>query len=150
MPAFGPSALVVAVTLLSVAAAVMVHYEGLTALGRRFGVGRERPSRRKVLKMIVGLLGLHVLEIWLFGIAYWGLMHVDGTGDIAGVNEISLFDSVYLSAITFTTVGFGDLAPVGPIRFLSGSQALTGLLLITWSASFTYLEMSRHWREDGQ
>jgi hypothetical protein len=44
-------------------------------------------------------------------------------------------------------VGFGDLAPVGPIRFLAGTTALTGFVLITWSASFTYLEMARDWRE---
>ena len=42
------------------------------------------------------------------------------------------------------------------IRYWSSAQynqqlpALTGLLLITWSASFTYLEMSRHWRDDGR
>lgn len=150
MPPLGPASLVVGVTLVGVALAVAVHYEGLTALGRRFGARRERPSRRTVLKMIFGLLALHVVEIWLFGFAYWGLMAVEGTGDIAGAHEVGLFDAVYLSAITFTTVGFGDLAPVGPIRFLSGSQALTGLLLITWSASFTYLEMSRHWRDDGR
>ncbi|GHE43060.1 potassium channel family protein [Vulcaniibacterium thermophilum] len=150
MPPLGPASLVVGVTLVGVALAVAVHYEGLTALGRRFGTRRERPSRRTVLKMIFGLLALHVVEIWLFGFAYWGLMAVEGTGDIAGAHEVGLFDAVYLSAITFTTVGFGDLAPVGPIRFLSGSQALTGLLLITWSASFTYLEMSRHWRDDGR
>ncbi|MFZ5661681.1 MAG: potassium channel family protein [Pseudomonadota bacterium] len=150
MPPLGPASLVVGVTLVGEALAVAVHYEGLTALGRRFGTRRERPSRRTVLKMIFGLLALHVVEIWLFGFAYWGLMAVEGTGDIAGAHEVGLFDAVYLSAITFTTVGFGDLAPVGPIRFLSGSQALTGLLLITWSASFTYLEMSRHWRDDGR
>ena len=44
-------------------------------------------------------------------------------------------------------VGFGDLAPVGAVRFLSGTEALTGFVLITWSASFTYLEMERYWRQ---
>ena len=58
-----------------------------------------------------------------------------------------MLDAVYMSAVTFTTVGFGDLAPVGPIRFLAGTLALTGFVLITWSASFTYLEMTRDWRE---
>jgi hypothetical protein len=31
------------------------------------------------------------------------------------------------------------------VRVVSGLESLTGLLLITWSASFTYLEMSRLW-----
>ena len=40
-----------------------------------------------------------------------------------------------------------DLAPVGAVRFLSGTEALTGFVLITWSASFTYPEMERYWRQ---
>ena len=49
------------------------------------------------------------------------------------------------------TLGLGDLSPVGTVRLLAGTESLTGLLLITWSASFTYLEMSRMWaRDDAQ
>lgn len=150
MPPLGPSLAVAAATLASVVLAVLLHYEGLTALGRRFGTVRQRPSRRKVLKIIIGLFALHVCEIAIFGFAYWALLTVEGTGRIAGVEHLHLLDAIYLSAVTFTTVGFGDLAPVGPVRLLSGSEGLTGLLLITWSASFTFLEMSRHWRDDAR
>jgi hypothetical protein len=31
---------------------------------------------------------------------------------------------------------------------MAGMESVTGLLLITWSASFTYLEMVRYWRTD--
>lgn len=55
---------------------------------------------------------------------------------------------MYFSAITYTTVGFGDFVPTGPVRFLAGTEALTGFLLITWSASFTFLEMRRYWGRD--
>ena len=54
-------------------------------------------------------------------------------------------DCVYFSFTTFTTLGFGDIHPLGPIRFLTGIEALTGLVLITWTASFLFLEMQRHW-----
>jgi hypothetical protein len=47
---------------------------------------------------------------------------------------------------TYTTLGFGDIVPVGPVRFLTSVEALTGFVLITWSASFTYLEMNRFWK----
>ena len=57
------------------------------------------------------------------------------------------FDYVYYSAMVYTTVGFGDLVPEGPIRMISSTQALTGLSLITWTASFTYLQMQRVWRD---
>jgi hypothetical protein len=31
---------------------------------------------------------------------------------------------------------------------MSGLQAVAGLVLITWSASFTFLEMQRYWGKD--
>jgi len=57
-----------------------------------------------------------------------------------------LLDAVYFSSMTYSTVGFGDVVPVGPIRLVAGTEGLIGLLLIGWSASFTYLEMERFWR----
>ena len=38
-----------------------------------------------------------------------------------------------------------DFAPYRA-RLIAGVEALTGLLMIGWSASFTYLEMERFWR----
>ncbi|MCA1714371.1 MAG: potassium channel family protein [Gammaproteobacteria bacterium] len=147
MATWSAHAWIVAATLAAVAVTVAMHYEGLIWLARRFG-GRRKPlGRRSVLLVIAGLLVLHVAEIFLFGAAYWGLLRIPGSGGITGADPLQLYDAVYLSAITYTTVGFGDLAPVGPIRFLAGTEALIGLMMITWSASFTYLEMSRHWRE---
>jgi hypothetical protein len=43
-------------------------------------------------------------------------------------------------AVTFTTVGFGEMWPLGAIGFLCAVEALAGFVLITWSAAFTYLE----------
>ena len=53
----------------------------------------------------------------------------------------------YLSFASFTTVGFGDVYATGNLRFLTVLESLTGLVLITWSASFIYLQMERYWRK---
>ncbi len=141
------SLVVVLATITTVALVVLLHYEALDALSRKLGgLGNAHP-RRKVLYGVYLLLLLHVAEIWLFGGVIWGLLHLPGAGHVNGMAAgPSLLDSVYLSAMTYTTVGFGDLTPAGAIRFLSGTEALTGLMLVTWSASFTYLEMERYWR----
>lgn len=138
--------LVVVVTALVVSLVVLVHYEGLVLMSRRMPRLHTR-ARPKVLFVIYGVIALHVVEIWLFGLAFWALLHIPGTGAVAGAEVLGFLDAVYLSAVTFTTVGFGDVAPVGAIRFLSGTEALTGFILITWSASFTFLEMERFWRD---
>lgn len=143
---WGINALVVAATALVVSLSVLLHYEGLLWLSGHLKrmAGRRR---RRVLVGVYALLLIHVAEIWLFGMAVYGLARVPGAGGIYGVDYVSLLDSVYLSATSYTTVGFGDLAPLGPLRFLVGTESLAGLLLIGWSASFTYIEMEAFWRQ---
>ena len=123
---------------------ILIHYEGLVALSKALD-RRGRHQRVKVLYSILSLLLLHVVEIWVFGVTLWFLLRWPECGALSA-GAPHLFDAVYFSAVTFSTVGYGDMIPVGPIRFLAGTESLVGLVLITWSASFTYLEMERFWR----
>ncbi len=141
------NATVAAVTLAAVVVCVLVHYEGLVLTQRRI-VRPHRYRRGKVLHAISLVIVLHVIEIWIFGMAFWMLLLWPEHGSIAGQQTVHFFDHVYLSAMCYTTVGFGDLAPVGPIRLVAATEALMGLVLITWSASFTYLEMEKFWRAE--
>ena len=148
---FAEHALVAVVAALATALVVLVHYEGVQWLAKRYS-GRavaRATDRRAMLKIISALLGMHIVEIWCCGLAYWGLLHVPDVGFVHGEHgSDNLFDAIYLSATTYTTLGIGDLAPVGAVRLVSGMEALTGFLMITWSASFTYLEMSRLWTDE--
>lgn len=139
----------VAVTLATVGACVMLHYEGLSVLSRRHRERRGALQRRHVLVGIFAMLGLHVVEIWIFGLAYSLLALTPSTGAIQMVGgTVGWLDRIYFSAASFTTLGYGDLVPHGVMRLLAGTEALTGLMLITWSASFTFLQMDRYWRND--
>ena len=141
---WGANALVVASTLLVLVACVLVHYEGL-ALTQKSIARTHSHMRVKVLHAISLVIVLHAVEVWIFGIAYWLLLQWPECGGLAGPQEPHFFDYIYLSAMSYTTVGFGDVTPLGPIRFMAATEALAGLVLITWSASFTYLEMQRFW-----
>jgi hypothetical protein len=55
---------------------------------------------------------------------------------------------VYFSAVVYSTLGLGDVLPHGTMRFMVGTEALTGFLLVTWSASFTFMEMERWWKRE--
>ena len=61
------------------------------------------------------------------------------------MTEDNLFYFIYFSSVVYTTVGFGDLLPVGALRILTAAEGLAGLAMITWSASFTFLAMQRLW-----
>lgn len=62
---------VVLLTAAAVAAAVGLHYEGLNWLARRLARGSPERRRRRVLHAVIGVLVLHVTEIWIFAFAYW-------------------------------------------------------------------------------
>lgn len=143
-----PYWITVFVTAAAVIICVTVHYEGLRFLSDQLPMPK-RHHRRRIIMLIVSLMFLHIFEIWVFGISYFLLQNFDGAGAFVGVGDIGLMDSVYYSATVFTTVGFGDIVPVGPIRFMTGVEALAGLTFITWSASYTLMEMLKTW-DDGQ
>ncbi len=132
-------------TILVVSLVIGLHYEVLRAcIGFLPAVSHAR--RRRVVILILVILFTHTVEIWLFAFGYYVLLRFDGYGSITGAVEVeTLLDHAYYSAMVYTTVGFGDVFPVGPIRFMTGMEALTGLVMITWSASFTFLEMQRDW-----
>ncbi len=132
-------------TICLVALSVILHFEGMDYLSRSMG-GWRVPTRARMVLLIFCLIGLHSIEVWLFGAGIFGLVQIPGLQSLHFPQPVKLLDTVYLSAITYTTVGYGDIVPHGPLRLVMASEALTGLVMITWSASFTYLEMERYWR----
>jgi len=127
-----------------VALCITVHYEVMNVMAKVV----HRPERHRWVLMIMmyGLLLAHVLEIWIFGFGYVVAQEWLELGNITGTTE-GLFDYMYYSAMVYTTVGFGDQVPAGAIRMLTSTEALAGFALITWSASFTFLQMQRLWRD---
>lgn len=136
---------IVLTTLISVglvAVCVTIHYEALRLLARRAAVPGQH--RWLILGSIFGALFAHVCEIWIFGAGYWTVVEVLELGTL--VPEVrDSFDYVYYSAMVYTTVGFGDLVPEGAVRMITSTEALMGLSMITWTASFSYLQMQRIW-----
>lgn len=130
-----------------VATAVVIHYEMLRLLSVL--IPRLRIKHR--LRVLIGVFGTicaHVIEVCLFGIAFYWMVNAGGFGDLTGNFDGSLVDSIYFSFTNYTTVGYGDIEPLGSLRFLAGVEAITGLSLITWSASFMFMEMTQFWNED--
>ena len=131
-------------TLIIVMGCIGTHFEVLSHC-RRFLPIVSHQRRQRVLILIMVILLTHVAEMWLFAFGYYFCVAVLGIGGLIGLETPNLPDLAYYSAMVYTTVGFGDIVPAGSIRFMTGMEALTGLVMITWSASFTFLEMQRDW-----
>ncbi|MFW5823850.1 MAG: potassium channel family protein [Marinobacter sp.] len=132
--------------LLIVIAAVLIHHESLIRLGGALSSMQQSRTRHFRLTIAVfGILLAHTVEVWLFAGAYYFMHHAESWGRLTGNFSGAFLDTVYFSFTTFTTLGYGDIEPLGALRYLTGIQSLTGLVLITWSASFLFMEMQRYW-----
>ena len=127
-----------------VAFVVIVHYEFLYRMTTLMPKMKIRHRFRIVLG-VGGALVAHAVEVWIFAYAYYLMDRAEGWGNLQGNINGTMMDYAYFSFTTFTTLGFGDIEPLGDLRYLTGIESLTGLVLITWSASFLYLEMQRYW-----
>lgn len=128
-----------------VAAAVLIHFEVLNQFSILIPKLPIKP-RLRVLIGIFGTLVAHVAEIWMFAFGYYFMIHQGGFGSLEGHFDQSLIDCSYFSFVAYTSLGFGDIVAKGDIRFLAGLEALTGLVLITWTASFMFIEMQKLWK----
>jgi hypothetical protein len=136
--------LIVVACIVLVMVTTLLHYEVLRLLS--VALPRLRvPARAKLIGVILGTFVAHVGEILIYAGAIYFLVVTLGQGDLgsAGPQPFSVF--LYFSAETFTSLGHGDVIPVGDLRLIAGAETLNGLLLIGWSASYAYISMERYW-----
>lgn len=88
----------------------------------------------------------HIVEIWLYRGRLLGSPR-HRLGGFGGAFSDTFAEYVYLSAVSYTSPGLGDVWPTGVLRSITGLEARDGLILIAWSASFTYLSMERFWED---
>jgi hypothetical protein len=132
------------VNVLLVALVVIIHYELLY----RFTVVAPRlriPHRFRIVVGLLAALFAHVIEVFVFALAYFLIDRSAHWGHLQGNFDGDLGDSVYFSFTAYSTLGLGDIEPIGEVRYIVGLESLTGLILLTWTASFLYLEMTRYW-----
>ena len=134
------------VSILLIACCLFLHFQALRNVASKVSLLTEN-TRFAVVSIITVIFVTHLLEVILFAIAFW-LMEMAGTGSLDGIHNSTAADYFYFSIVSYTTLGIGDITPQGSMRLVAGVEALTGLLLIAWSASFTYLTMERLWSSD--
>lgn len=128
-----------------VAIVVLVHYYALFWVTRLIPKLRIKHRYRIVVGVFAALLA-HAVEIWVFALAYYFKMQTGLWGTLIGNSNGSISDCAYFSFTVYTTLGFGDIEPIGELRYLTGIESLTGLVLISWTASFLYVEMQKQWK----
>lgn len=139
-----PMLAVVLLCIFLVVVTTLVHYEVLAVLSARLPGMRVAP-RLKLVVVVLASFAAHAGEIALYALAAWASIALLGIGQLSGSAGPGFLGCLYFSAETFTSLGFGDIVPGGPLRLLAGVETLNGLLLIGWSASYIYISMERFW-----
>tara|TARA_R110000868_G_scaffold161397_11_gene391677 strand:- start:797 stop:1291 length:495 start_codon:yes stop_codon:yes gene_type:complete len=147
--------------ILLLAVTVLMHYQGLRIISSIVEVIKIPPHARMVV-VVLGVIVVHTIEIATYATGYLVADLIDGTGDFVGLHDtlisdttlsavprtglsLSFYDYFYFSAETFASLGLGDIYPVGGLRMIASFEVLSGLILIGWSASFTYIAMRKFW-----
>ena len=125
---------------------ILVHYEILRITYNALSRLTIRPRQRIIVVILVAFVA-HIIEIWLYAGAYFVLHRAElgSFGSLGGAFSGRVVEYVYFSAVSYTSLGLGDVWPTGVLRLITGLEALNGLILIAWSASFTYLSMEKFW-----
>lgn len=82
--------------------------------------GFEVDARRLLFDTIVS----SIFMISVFSLLYRNLGLVSNGETIAP----TAIEAIYFSAVTFSTLGYGDFAPTGPLRLVAACEALLGNL----------------------
>ena len=95
---------------------------------------RYEGKRILLASTVLGVFGAHVMEIWVWALAY------------SFTQEVHTIEAaLYYSTVTFTTVGYGDITFSEQWRLLSSVEAANGMLLFGWSTAFIFEVMRRLW-----
>ncbi|MGB1800282.1 MAG: ion channel [Gammaproteobacteria bacterium] len=130
------------ITALASITAIGLHFSILLLITKILANFRGTHPASIILSLLLAIFA-HLMEIFIFALALL-YMHSNEmiTFSIAAPDFTDLF---YFSGITYTTVGYGDIVLLGSGRIVAVIESLMGLVLIAWTASFTYYEMNRKW-----
>jgi hypothetical protein len=137
-------AMLLLTALAMIAVTIVIHGVGTTQWLRYVSLRlspaapRMTPGIRLtlIIQSAIIMVGLHLVEILLWAFAYL-LVAADELG--------TLESAVYFSAVTFTTLGYGDITLSSSWRMLSGFEAINGIVLVGWTTAFLFAVLQRTW-----
>lgn len=111
---------------------VLIHIVGLisitwfaASMGKVLKLNGLAGRTGVMVGVVLGLFAVVTVEIWLWTFCYL-LLGVTSDFDAA----------LYLSTVTFSTVGYGDVVPAVEWRLLAALEGVTGFLMIGWSTAY--------------
>ena len=109
------------------------HHEGMIGVKDRLSL---------FIMTALVLMTMHLVEVFLWAIT---LLNLPAVTQVDNLEQ-----ALYYSMVTFTTLGYGDITLSPGVRWLSGVEAMNGILLFGWSTAFFFGVMQRAWKMGGE
>lgn len=138
--------LIITITMFAVIFAIGLHYTALLSTTKLLSHFHGTHPASIVLALFLAVIA-HLLEILIFALA-WQIMFSMNLVTF-NIDSPTFLDLIYFSGTTYTTIGYGDIMLVSNGRIMAVIEGVMGLVLIAWTASFTYYEMNRKWIKRG-
>ncbi|EAU40281.1 Membrane protein [Fulvimarina pelagi HTCC2506] len=119
---------------------VLVHRLVMDQVSRRLGRLEASITPSRTVFAVVILLAAHLVEIGVFAGSFAMLVGFGEEPMLTGAFDRSLEDYLYYSGTAYTSLGIGDIVPHGAARIMTAVEAVTGLVMIAWTAAFLYAE----------
>lgn len=122
------------------------HHFALTGI-LKLAPHHGRHPKSVVVVTFVSLLALHTAEFTaLAGLNHWLFGPIFPDAFDGPVPDFA--DTLYVTGIAFTTLGYASLDAVGAFRILLLFQSLLGFMLLTWSATFLFSACQKTWQKE--
>ena len=137
-------------TALLIGVTSLITYAVLRTGWRRMCAANGK--HRRVLYAVAAAFFTHVVAICLYGLAYYFLASHAALGTLrdatpGGYEPFTPWLCFYFSAATYSSLGFGDIVPMGELRLVAVMEGLNGLMLIAWTAAYSFLAMEEFWEK---
>ena len=102
------------------------------------GSGLHQSRVFSVGRVVLIMYLIAIIEVLIWAAAYLAFDMIEG-----------FEKAVYFSAVTFTTLGYGDVVLGGSSRLLSSLEAINGIIMFGWSTAIVIAAVQRvYFRQD--
>ena len=125
---------------------MLVHYELLRALSvtaPRLAVA----PRQRIIYVVAGALGSHLLQIGLFAFSLWGAGLLASVAFPGAGMTLKLKHAMFISIESYASLGSAEPLTSGAVRLFAGIEGISGLVLVGWTSAFTYWCMTQYWND---
>jgi len=109
---------------------------GLAVLRRSHASSWGLRSKRWAVLLVASFVTLMFLAA-VVEVGVWAAFYL-GAGAIAGLES-----ALYFSAVTFTTLGYGDITLSPDWRLLASFEAMNGIILFGWTTALVVMLVQR-------